>query len=112
MPPGKVVLPEGVIPYAIEAGWYQTSIIDQEGRLWLWGAEDGKLVEEPEPIMYEINPGIQQVDHGWLRTLAVTRESTAEQWARWHNRPPSHIAPEKPPAFGKEALLLASDDED
>lgn len=112
MKPGKMILPEGVIPYAIEAGWYQTSIIDQEGRLWIWGDENGTLEQEPKPKLYEVTPGLKQVDHGWLHTMAVTRQSTEDGWEQWHNRPETPFKPEKPPLPQKEALFLASDDEE
>jgi len=112
MRPGKLHLPEGVIPYSIEAGWYQTSVIDQEGRLWVWGAEDGRLEHEPTHKMYEVTPGIRQVSHGWLHTIAVTRTNAEETWASWHNRPDTETRPERPPKRVKETLLLATDDED
>lgn len=112
MAPGRMILPEGVIPYAIEAGWYQTSVIDQEGRLWTWGEEDGRLQADPKPKMWEIAPGIRQVTHGWLHNVVVTRTSSQETWDRWHARPPTDTEPERPPARVKETLLLATDDED
>jgi len=112
MRPGKLQLPEGVIPYAIAAGWYQTSVIDQEGRLWTWGSEDGRLEQTPTHKMWEITPGIREVTHGWLHTVVVTRRSSEDTWHKWHSRPESETKPEKPPPKIKDTLLLATDDED
>jgi len=112
MKPGKIKLPEGVVPFAIEAGWYNTSVIDQEGRLWTWGEENGRLTYDPEPKLYEVAPGIRQVDHGWLHSLAVTRRSDEETWMSWHERPETPTKPERPPTEARQTLLLASDSED
>jgi len=58
---------------SISGGWYETSIITKCGRVFTWGDEFGKLVENPTPDETFIDPGIVSLAHGWLHTIAVTR---------------------------------------
>lgn len=75
---GVISLPSGMKPKSIEAGFYESSIITQCGRVVCYGADGERLENNPFAKIIQMpskRSAIVQIKHGWKHSLIMTQES-------------------------------------